>query len=103
MQSLRSAAIGVMRLLRAVGAGVLDVSRGAVTHLHCPLGEVEGRAEGAPPPARRGARRRRAAWTASGAACCVPSAAGDAVHMLDFSPGGASPCWVAGEPAATVT
>ncbi|KAK9814560.1 hypothetical protein WJX72_007852 [[Myrmecia] bisecta] len=91
-------------------SGVLDLTTQRITHVHCPPPmwqlaptELDGalealldRQEALVAHMMTGWRvqRRRPAWAACGRTFCVGSAAGDAVVMLDFSAGSASPCAV---------
>lgn len=75
-------------------AGVLDLQRQTVTHVHCPppvdgmAGLVSGQY------GRSGSERQQPCWMPNGASFCVGEAAGTGLHILDFHPSLHSPCHV---------
>lgn len=75
-------------------AGVLDLAKQAVTHVHCPP-PVDAMANLASGQYGRSAtERQQPCWTPTGSSFCIGEAAGTGLHVVDFHASPHSPCHV---------
>ncbi|DBA71631.1 hypothetical protein WJX79_004770 [Trebouxia sp. C0005] len=80
--------------LQSGWSGVLDLTRQAVTHVHCPP-PVDAMANLASGQYGRSAtERQQPCWTPTGSSFCVGEAAGTGLHIVDFHASVHSPCHV---------